>query len=204
MKLIYATGTCALSVHILLEEIGAPYEAERVSLEDKTVLLKYNPKGYVPALVINNVQVLTEAINILQYLAEKSDSTKFLPVAGTLERARCIEWCVYSSTELHKGIGPLFHPKSLTKELEKEVRDKADMRLKFMDEALKNGPYLLGSKYTIADMYTLAILRIYEHVKIKLDKFPNILKYKKMLEALPNVEKVLLIEEKASVASKAS
>lgn len=204
MKLIYAKGSCALSVHILLEELGVKYETQAVSLKDKTVLEQYNPKSYVPALVLDDGQVLTEAANILVYLADFEQDIRFLPKAGTLERARCVEWLTYVSTELHKGCGPLFHRDKAGREFLAETIAKLEKRLAFMDTHLQKNKFLMGEDYSIADMYTLAILRILEHVKVKLEKFPAIVKYKKMLESMTIINKVLREEESAIVSEKAA
>lgn len=111
MKLIYARGACSLSVHILLEELQIEYEAICVNLKDKTVLNSYNPRGYVPVLVLDDGIVMTEAVSILQYLANEYSS--FIPQAP-FRYAQTVEWLCYISTELHKGFGPLFQRPMLT------------------------------------------------------------------------------------------
>ncbi|MFL5783922.1 MAG: glutathione binding-like protein [Bacteriovoracaceae bacterium] len=197
MKLIYAKGACSLSVHILLEELGIPYEAIRVSLDDKTVLESYNRKSYVPALVLDSETVMTEAISILQYLADEYGSSYF-PQSGSA-RAKCIEWLVYLSSEIHKGMGPLFHSKGITSEFEKQVRDKMDDRLQILDDEVSHGRYLMGEQYTIADMYALALLRIGDHVKISLDGFPNLKRYRIELEQRATIQRVIEREDNAKV-----
>ena len=197
MKLIYAKGACSLSVHILLEELGIPYEAIRVSLDDKTVLESYNRKSYVPALVLDSETVMTEAISILQYLGDEFGNAYF-PRTGA-ERAKCIEWLVYLSTEIHKGMGPLFHSKGITSEFEQQVRDKLDDRLQVLDDEVSHGRYLLEEKYSIADMYALAILRLCDHVKISLDGFPNLKRYRIELEQRTTIKRVIEREENAKI-----
>lgn len=115
MKLIFAQGACSLAVHILLEEIGQTYEAVRVSLQDKTVLDQYNEKSYVPVLILPSGEKLTEAIAILQYLAEHYLRDDLLPPVGTLERAKTLEWLTFISTEIHKGMGPYSKNKNYLK-----------------------------------------------------------------------------------------
>lgn len=200
MKLIYANGACSLSVHILLEELDIPHEALRVSLEDKTVLDSYNPRSYVPVLVRDDGTVMTEAISILQYLSTVKGGA-FMPEA-TLDKTKCIEWLVFISSELHKGLGPLFHPDGVKPEFEKEVRAKYDDRLQIIEDELSEGHFLMGHEYTIADMYCLAILRIAEHVKVKFDAFPLIQKYKKNLELRNTIRRVIEKEERAELETR--
>ena len=197
MKLIYAKGACSLSVHILLEELQQPYEAIRVSLQDKKVLESYNSKSYVPALVLENGEVLTEATAILQYLSVEHNGA-FMPT-HPFERARCIEWLTFVSTELHKGLGPLFHKDSLNEKFLQETREKVNQRLGYLEERLQGQPFIMRFGYTIADMYALAILRIAEHVDVSLEAFPSLVRYKKELELRPVIRKVIEIEEQAKL-----
>lgn len=200
MKLIYAKGACSLSVHIMLEELGKKYETLQVSLKDKSILEKFSPNGYVPALVLDDGEVLTEAAVILQYLAEVNARYDLLPEAGTLERARCLEWLTFISTELHKGFSPLFHRDQLKPEYLTFVNEKLARRLTYMDRHLSVSKCLTGDHMTIADMYAVAILRIMVHLKIDLSQYPNVYRYKTELEYLPVVEKVIEIEDEEKVA----
>lgn len=129
MKLIFATGACSLSTHIMLEELGRKYEAIRVSLDDKTVLETYNEKSYVPVLILDDGTTLTEAISILQYLADSNHRTDLLPSVGTMERAKVVEWLTFLTTEIHKGMGPLFMREKLGKEFLSLIEQRVDQRL---------------------------------------------------------------------------
>jgi glutathione S-transferase len=196
MKFIYAKGACSLSVHILLEELNVPYEAIKVSLQDKTVLESYNSRSYVPALILADGTRMTEAVSILQYIAE-SHGCAFFP-KEPLKKAKCIEWLTFTSSELHKGVGPLFHKDDLTEKYLQSVMEKIDKRLTDLDEAVEGKEFIMD-EYTIADMYALAILRITEHVGIQLENYNNLIRYKKNLEGKPVIKRVLEMEEKARV-----
>lgn len=198
MKLIYARGACSLSVHILLEELGMDYEGIEVNLSDKTILNQYNKKGYVPALVLDDGQVLTEAICILQYLEELNGDSTYLPVAGTFERARCIEWLTFTSTELHKGLGPLFIKEKLSDEFLQILNSRLQSRFQYMDRHLSQRKFLMDN-FSVADMYAIAILRIAEHLKVDMSSLPNIIRYKKMLETeIPSIKRAIELEENAN------
>lgn len=204
MQLIYAKGACSFSVHLMLEEIGKRYETLQVSLKDKEVLEQYNEKSYVPALILDDGTLLTEAISILQYLADANHRSDLLPDVGTMERAKTVEWLTYFSSELHKGMGPLFHRENLSKDYLDFILQRADKRLAFVDKNLKGKKFLMGDELTIADMYAIAILRIGEHVKVDYSKFPELSRYKKMMEELPLVKKVTEAENAEKVAQKAA
>ena len=114
MKLYYSPGACSQAPHILLHEIGLAHDAARVDLRSKTLedgssYLQINPKGAVPALALDNGEVLTENAVILQYLGDRAGSD-VLPPVGDFRRYRVLEMVNFITTELHKSFAPLFKP----------------------------------------------------------------------------------------------
>lgn len=76
MKLFYKAGACSLSPHIVLREAGLDFTAEKVDLalkktESGADYLTINPKGQVPALLLDDGSLLTEGVAIVQYLADR-------------------------------------------------------------------------------------------------------------------------------------
>ncbi len=115
MKLYYSPGACSLSPHIVLLEAGLPFSTEKVDLKSKKTaagvdFLTVNPKGSVPALRLDDGQVLTEGPAIVQYLADQKPDSGLAPRAGTFERYRLMEILNYISSEVHKSFGPVFNP----------------------------------------------------------------------------------------------
>lgn len=203
MKLMYAQGTCAFAVHLLLEELGKKYETQLVKLHEKnSILEKINPKNYVPVLVLDNGEVLTEGIAILEYLCDSNARYDLLPEAGTIERARAMEWLVFLSSEFHKGFGPLFTRDKLGDYLT-AVNSKLAVRLKIMDEHLEKHQYFMGDEMTVVDLYAGALLRIAEHVKVDFAPFPNLSRFRKTMEDLPLVKKVTEAEKNEQLAKAA-
>jgi glutathione S-transferase len=110
----YSPGTCSLAPHIILEEIGEPYEMTLISAsgsrEGETTSTPawkaINPKGRVPALLgvpgrIGGVDnLLTEVPAILTYLARTNPAADLLP-SDPAGEARCIEWMSWLSSNLH-------------------------------------------------------------------------------------------------------
>src|ERR1700735_2665003 len=114
MKLYYSPGACSLSPHIVATEADIPVELEKVNLaEHKTEsgddFMKVNPKGYVPALRLDDGSVLTEGPAIVQYLADQNPASGLAPKAGTIERYRLPEGLPFFWPELNKGLRPLFN-----------------------------------------------------------------------------------------------
>ena len=114
LTLYYSPGACSQAPHILMHETGIEHDAIRVDLRSKTLedgssYLQVNPKGAVPALRLDNSEVLTENAVVLQYLGDRAGS-EVLPPVGELRRYRVLEWVNFITTELHKSFAPLFSP----------------------------------------------------------------------------------------------
>jgi hypothetical protein len=116
MKLYYSPGACSLASHITLIEAGKPFGIEKVDIGAKRTetgadFTAINPRGAVPALGLDNGEVLTEGVAIMQYVMD-SAKPGTLPQLGSLERARLVEALNYISTEVHKTYSPFFRPMS--------------------------------------------------------------------------------------------
>jgi glutathione S-transferase len=198
MKLFYMPGACSLAPHILLRELNLPFDLERVSHSDKSNLIKYNSKGHVPTLLLEDGQVLTEAAVILQYLADKKPEANLIPRAGTFDRYRVQEWLNYLSTEVHKSFAPLFGMKEWFDESHLDLfRQKIENEMKWLDDQMKGKNYLLGDSLSVADFYCFVLLSWSKHVKVDLSIAPNILGYLERMGNRPTV-KAAQEAEKAS------
>jgi glutathione S-transferase len=115
MKLFYSPGACSLSPHIALREAGIPFTLVKVDLKNKKVesgedFNGVNGKGYVPALQLDNGQILTEGPAIVQYIADQKPATSLAPAVGTIERYKLQEWLNFISSEIHKSMGSMCPP----------------------------------------------------------------------------------------------
>ena len=197
MQLYYSPGACSLSTHIILREAGYPFELEKVDLGSKKTAAgddytKINPKGYVPALKLDDGRTLTENIAIDEYLADHRKESGLAPPAGTFERYKLVEWLAFISTELHKQFGPLFKPDTpeQTKNAQKELIRK---RLGYVAEQLQNKQYVTG-EFSVADAYLFVILRWAEKMHIDVSQWPALDSYVKRMNARPQVVAALKAE----------
>ena len=201
MKLYFSPGACSLSPHIVLNELGVPFQSEAVDLKEKKTrsgadFRQINPKGQVPALQMDDGKVLTEGAAIVQYLADRKPETKLAPPAGSVERYRLQEWLNYIAAEIHKGIGPMFNPRA-TEEWKSVVRENLSPRFDFLSGALKGKDYLMGS-FSVADAYLYTILSWTDYAKIDLAKWPVLKSYFDRIGARPAVRAALAAEAKAA------
>jgi glutathione S-transferase len=197
LKLYYVPGTCALCAHIVLRETGLDYTLDKIGRDDKKTEagLDYtaiNPKTNVPALTMNNGQLLTEVAVIVQYLADQAPDKKLAPPSGTLERYRLQEWLNFISSEIHKGCSPLFNPK-LNDEAKAALMQRLTQRIAYAADALKDKEYLMGT-FTVADAYLFTVLRWSPRIEIDLAKWPNVKAYVDRVAARPKVQEALKAE----------
>lgn len=181
MKLHYVPGACSLAAHIVLNEGGFSFEKEKVDLATKKTetgqdFLAINPTGYVPALVLGDGQVLTEAAVIVQYLADSVPEKKLAPAAGSMERYRLQEWLNFISTELHKSFGALFNP-TTPEEWKSSVKQLLARRFDHVSERLDGKRYLMGDTFTVADAYLFTVLGWGQWVSFDLSPWPVLTSY---------------------------
>jgi glutathione S-transferase len=198
MKLYYARGACSLGPHIVLHEIGAKFEAEAVDLRTKktasgTDFAAINPRGYVPALKLDNGDLLTEAAIVLQYLADQKPEAKLLAAPGMLERYHTLAWTHFISTEIHKSFSPLFAPDTPA-EYKEIVKNKLLQRLKYVDEALGKSDYLMGAQYTIPDIYLFVTTNWAGMTGVDITPFSNLLKFRERVAGRPAVQAAMKAE----------
>jgi glutathione S-transferase len=161
MKLYYSPGACSLSPHIALAEAGLAYTTEKVDLKTKKTetgadFFAINPAGYVPALVLDNGETLTEGPAIVQYIADLAPAKKLAPPAGSFERVRLQEVLNFISTELHKSFSPLFNP-TAPEEWKTFTRGLIGRRLDVVEQKLAGRDYLMGD-FSVADGYLFTVL----------------------------------------------
>ena len=193
MKLYYATGTCSLSPHIVAREAGIALDLERVDLgknphrtETVADYTEINPKGYVPALRLDDGTLLTEGVAIVQYLADLAPGSGLAPAAGTFERYRLQEWLTFISSELHKMFSPwLFHPEH--GELAQRVaREKIAQRLAFIERHLAGQEFLMGDRFTVGGWSKFA--------RIDMAPYPGLRRYMDRIAARPKVREAMRAE----------
>ncbi|EYC51908.1 glutathione S-transferase [Hylemonella gracilis str. Niagara R] len=198
MKLYFKPGACSLSPHIVLEELGLPYEAVAVDtkakkLPDGSDYLAINPKGYVPALQLDSGEVLTEGPAVVQYLADQKPEKKLVPANGTMERYRLQSWLTFIGTEVHKSFSPLFNP-AMPEEAKAIARANLERRLGWVNQQLAGKDYLMGADFTVADAYLYTVANWARLVKFDISALTNLTAYMARVAARPAVQAALKAE----------
>jgi glutathione S-transferase len=198
MKLYYSPGACSLSPHIALLEAGLPYDLVKVDLKAKKLengddYLKVNPKGQVPALGLDNGELVTEGPVIVQMIADKAAAKNLAPARDSAERYKLQEWLNFITTELHKNFGPMFSP-VLSDDAKAFFKDRVMTKFKYVDGQLPGRDYLMGQQFTVADGYLFTMLCWADRMKFDLTALPNLVAYKARVAARPKVQEALTKE----------
>ena len=198
MKLYFSPGACSLTTHIILREVGAPFELEQVDLREKKTkagadFWQVNPKGQAPTLTLDEGGMLTENAAIAQYLADKFPAVGLVPPAGTMDRYRVQEWLSFVGSELHKTFGPMFRP-TTPEEYKTLSKENLARRFAYLDKHLATRKYLMGDTFTIADAYCFVVVRWSSRVNIDLAQWPNLKAYIDRIAARPKVQEAMKAE----------
>lgn len=183
MKLYFSPGACSLSPHIVANEAGIPLTLVKVDTKTKTIARdgdywEVNPKGYVPALELDDGQLLTEGPAIVQYLADLAPAAGLAPANGSFERVRLQEALNYLTSEIHKAYSPLFKDDVLPAVREERL-EYLERRYALIEKQLEGRSYLLGERFTVADAYLFTLTRWARIVKLDLSGFTNLEAFQK-------------------------
>ena len=198
MQLYFSPGACSLASHITAREAGLPVELKRADtktkkLEDGSDYLAINSKGAVPALKLDNGQVLTEGVAIMQYLADQKPESNLAPSNGSLERYRVQEWLNYITSEVHKSFSPLWTPTN-----DQAVKDYALTNLKkkfdWLNTQLTGKKFLTGDTFTVADAYLFTVVNWTNFLGIDLGAWPALKEFQARVAARPKVQEALEAE----------
>lgn len=198
MKLYYAPGACSMAPHIVAREAGHAFDLEKVDIPNKKTAdggdyWKINPKGYVPALVLDDGQVVTEVGVICQYLADQKPESGLIAKLGTMERYHQMETLNFAATEIHKQIGALYNPK-MTPEMKEVQMGAIGRRFNSLEKMLDGKPYIMGDKFTVADAYLFTVLNWTKKFGIDVSQWPNIKAYMARVAERPKVQETMKAE----------
>ncbi|KXZ73340.1 Glutathione S-transferase GST-6.0 [Acinetobacter venetianus] len=163
MKLFYSPNACSLAPHIVLRELGIPFELVKVDLQQHLTtsgedFYQLNSKGQVPLLQLDDGQFLTEGAIISQFLVDQAKRGDLLPKINTLPRYQVLAWMNFIASEIHKAYSPFFHESygEQTKALFTEI---LNQHYAWIDQQLTGQLYLTGNDFSIADIYLFVVTR---------------------------------------------
>jgi len=200
MKLHYKPGACSLASHIILNEIGIPFDLDKTDTDaGKTEAgddyLQISPNGYVPALITNEGDIFTENPAVLQYLADQSPEAGLAPPNGTVGRVRLQEALNFVSSELHKSFSPFFSGSKMDDARRTKVEAGVARRASHIERSLADGrDYILGDTFSVVDAYAFVVLNWAGFVGVSLDAHPKTQAYVARIAARPATVKAMVAE----------
>jgi glutathione S-transferase len=200
-ELFYYPENASLAPHLLLEEIGAPFELRLVDRKAQgqkdPEYLKLNPMGRIPALVDGDL-VLFEAAAICLHLADRHPEARLAPPIGTRERAHFYKWLIFLTNTVQPDLMAFFYPDRHTTDAEGlgAVKAAAEKRLvaahSMTNDALgESGPYLLGERVSAADFYLLMLVRWGRFLAAPPGRLAHIRRCVDLVSSRASVERVL-------------
>ncbi len=199
-RFYYGPKTCALATHIVLEYVGADYEAIKLDFRENQQrskeYLAVNPKGRVPALVTDR-GVITETPALLLYLAQTYPQAKVAPLDDpfALAEMQAANSWFCSTVHVAHAHGPRGSrwsddPAALQSMKAKVSTNMSDC-FDLIEKELLRGPWLMGANFTVADPYLFTMSSWLATDGVEMAKFPRVAEhYKRMLE-MPAVRKVM-------------
>lgn len=200
----YAPNTCALASHLALEHAGADYRAERVSFaaqqQRSPEYLRINPKGRVPALVTER-GILTETPAILQYVAQTHPQAALAPLDDAFELARMNAFNSYLCSTVHvahahRMRGSRWADDAAAQEaMKKKVPQSVGECFELIEREYFAGPWVLGARYSVADMYLFTLANWLEADGVDPARFPRVADHRARMRANAVVQRVLAVEQ---------
>jgi len=197
MKLYYTPGACSLSDHIVLEWIGRPYEAVRVSREERKspAYLAINPAGAVPAFEQDG-WVLTQNAAILNYLADSFPDARLTGDGTARSRAEVNKWLAMANADIHPAFHPLFGATSYLEDPALIERSKQAARVNLrslferIDAQFAGRDWIAGTR-SIADPYLFVVTRWAMAMEVDLSGLDNLQAFFERMLADPGVQGAL-------------
>lgn len=189
---------CSCAAHMMLIELCIPHEIKfvdiytqpHVLIDGGQIYASLNSKNAVPTLRLDSGELLTEIGVILQYIANLKPEAGLLPKADSLARYRVMEWLSYVGSDVHKTIGPLFHPQM--PETAKEIhRQNLRRRLTYIEEQLAHQPYLTGETFTVADAYLFVMIGWEPYFKFDVTPYPNLARFHARIASRPSFAQLM-------------
>ncbi len=208
ITLHYSPSNASFAPHVLLEELGLPFQLQLVDRDNDAHkspdYLKLNPNGLIPVMQDGDL-VLYETAAILLHLADTNPQAGFAPAVGTPERAQFYKWLIWMTNTLQPLIIAYYYPHRWMDEGNTagvaEVKKNAELRVgPLLDQleallASHGGPWVLGERYTVADPLAFMLCRWTRNFARPARSLPNIGAYLARMLERPAVKKAIATEK---------
>lgn len=198
MKLFYSPNACSLAPHIVLRELGLPFDLIKVDLQQHLTELgedfyRLNKKGQVPVLQLDDGSFLTEGAVISQFLVDQFERKDLLAEINTVERYQTLSWMSFIASEIHKAYSPFFN-ESYGKESKTVFSTILNKHYAWVDQQLDGQNYLTGTNFTIADIYLFVVTRWADFIGLDLGHFIHLTAFMQRISHRQTVQDAIAAE----------
>lgn len=204
LKLFFSPGACSMASHITLEEVGASYQPQPTLIpkgeHQSEGYLKVNPRGKVPALQLDDGQVITENTAILSYLGKQFPQAKMWP-SDPVNEARAISTMAWFSNTVHPSFTHIMRPERFTTDAGGVDKIKEQGKKSFwanvqeIDKLLAGKDWILGSQFSVCDPYALVFYGWGTRIELPMKELANYTAFKDRMLKRPAVRKILEREQ---------
>jgi len=203
LTLYYAPNTCSLASHIVLEEVGAGYEARRIDFaktqQQSADYLKINPKARVPALVTPR-GILTETPAMLVFIAQSFPAARLAPFDDPFVFAELQAFNSYLCSTVHVAHAHKLRgyrwadDQSSFDDMKRKVPQSVGAYFALIESQLLKGPWVMGDTYTIADPYLFTVAQWLDGDGVDLSRLPRVIEHRSRMARRPGVAKAVAQE----------
>lgn len=202
--LYYSPGSCSFAPHVVLREIGLPFELRKFSTAERAnysaEYLAINPKGRIPTLLIDGF-TLTENPAILAFLGRRFPQAGVYPSTAGEDEARCLEWLAWSSNTVHVAFAQIMRAERFVPAEQDYPPVQASGQANFqrclgeLEAHLGRSPFAVGDRFTVVDPFWLVFYRwgVRQGYDMK-GRFPAFTRYAEGLAQRPSVVAALTAE----------
>ncbi len=180
----WSRGCGSFAPHAALNEVGASYELVEVDLDSNQEyteeFLAINPRAQVPVLTLPDGAIMTESVAMMIHIADCHPESGLMPDVGQTDRAIAYRWLVFSAVNLYEAgcrIADTHHYSAKKSDYE-GIRAKAhhdlDQYWEMVAEAIGDGPYILGQRYSVVDICLLMIAQWHPEPDALVERYPNL------------------------------
>ncbi len=205
LKLYFGNGSCALASHLLLEEVGAQYEAIAIDLaagdQNQKAYRDVNPKGRVPALITRD-GVLTETPAILVYIAQMYPEFKLAPTDDPYRFAQIQSINSYLCSTVHvahahAARGSRWADDAATIEgMKVKVSETMAASFDLIEKDMMQGPWVMGDTYTVCDPYLFTVSRWLKRDGVDIQNYPKVAQHFDAMQRREATQSVLKLHSR--------
>ncbi|WP_210484769.1 glutathione S-transferase family protein [Microvirga antarctica] len=203
IALYYYPGNASLVPHMMLREIGTPFELRLVdraqNAQSSPDYLKLNPSGRIPVLV-DDGQVLYETAAIAMHLADRFPQAELAPAIGTPERSEFYKWMIHLSNTPQAEFRAWFYPhqhvadEAATESVKTAAGQRLNRMFDVISRELGDKPWLLGERFSAADLLLFTLMRWGRGMPRPPRTLPNLAALAARVAARPAVQETLRVE----------